>query len=92
MDATTTVIDAQANVEGTLRGKDAQIMGRFKGEIEVTGLHLGYGPRWRRRDGGRGRDRRRVQGRAEGPQLAGTIRPASRVRWTPDLSIRRVPS
>lgn len=44
MDASTTVIDAQANVEGTLRGKDAQIMGRFKGEIEITGrLVMGDG-------------------------------------------------
>jgi cytoskeletal protein CcmA (bactofilin family) len=43
MDATT-VIDAQANIEGTLRGKDAQVLGRFKGEIELTGrLVLGDG-------------------------------------------------
>ncbi len=41
-----TVIDAQTNVEGKLRGKDALIRGRFKGEIEVSGrLVLGEGSR-----------------------------------------------
>ena len=39
-----TVIDAQTDVEGKLRGKDALIRGRFKGEIEVSGrLVLGEG-------------------------------------------------
>jgi cytoskeletal protein CcmA (bactofilin family) len=39
-----TVIDGQASVEGKLRGKDAQILGRFKGEIEVSGrLQTGEG-------------------------------------------------
>jgi cytoskeletal protein CcmA (bactofilin family) len=39
-----TVIDAQADIEGTLLGKDAQVLGRFKGQIEVTGrLVLGDG-------------------------------------------------
>ena len=33
----TTVIDAHADVEGKLRGKDAQILGGFQGEIELTG-------------------------------------------------------
>ena len=42
----TTVIDAQADVEGKLTGKDAQILGRFRGEIELTGrLLLGEGSR-----------------------------------------------
>ena len=41
-----TLIDAQADVEGKFRGKDAQIFGRFRGEIEVTGrLVLGEGSR-----------------------------------------------
>ena len=41
-----TVIDAQANVEGKLRGKDALVRGRFKGEIELSGrLQLGEGAR-----------------------------------------------
>jgi cytoskeletal protein CcmA (bactofilin family) len=41
-----TVIDAQAEVEGKLRGKDAQILGRFQGEVELTGrLQMGDGSR-----------------------------------------------
>jgi cytoskeletal protein CcmA (bactofilin family) len=32
-----TLIDAQADIEGTLKGKDAQILGRFKGQVQVTG-------------------------------------------------------
>jgi cytoskeletal protein CcmA (bactofilin family) len=41
-----TMIDAQTDVEGKLRGKDALIKGRFKGEIEVSGrLVLGEGSR-----------------------------------------------
>ena len=41
-----TVIDAQTNVEGKLRGKDAIVRGRFKGEIEISGrLVLGEGSR-----------------------------------------------
>ena len=41
-----TVIDAQANVEGKLRGKDVLVRGRFQGEIEVSGrLVLGEGSR-----------------------------------------------
>jgi cytoskeletal protein CcmA (bactofilin family) len=39
-----TVIDANADVEGKLRGKDAQILGRFQGEIQLTGrLQMGEG-------------------------------------------------
>jgi cytoskeletal protein CcmA (bactofilin family) len=33
----TTVIDTQADIEGTLKAKDARILGRFKGEVEVSG-------------------------------------------------------
>ena len=41
-----TVIDAHADVEGKLRGKDAQILGHFQGEIELTGrLQMGEGSR-----------------------------------------------
>jgi cytoskeletal protein CcmA (bactofilin family) len=41
-----TVIDAQADFEGKLRGKDALVRGRFKGEIEISGrLQLGEGSR-----------------------------------------------
>ena len=32
-----TVIDVQADIEGKLKGKDAVIHGRFKGEITVAG-------------------------------------------------------
>jgi len=41
-----TVINAQGDFEGTLKGKDAQIFGRFRGEIELSGrLLLGEGSR-----------------------------------------------
>jgi cytoskeletal protein CcmA (bactofilin family) len=41
-----TVIDAQTDVEGKLRGKDALVLGRFRGEIEISGrLVLGQGAR-----------------------------------------------
>jgi len=41
-----TLIDAQADVEGKLKGKDAHILGRFRGEAEVSGrLLLGEGSR-----------------------------------------------
>jgi cytoskeletal protein CcmA (bactofilin family) len=33
----TTLIDTQADVEGTLKGKDAQILGRFKGDVALSG-------------------------------------------------------
>src|SRR6476619_2740781 len=36
MDSATTIIDAQADIEGTLRGKDAQVLGRFRGQIDPT--------------------------------------------------------
>ena len=32
-----TLIDAQSELEGTLKGKDAQVQGRFHGIIELTG-------------------------------------------------------
>lgn len=39
-----TVIDSDAAVEGKLTGKEARILGRFKGEIQLTGrLHVGEG-------------------------------------------------
>jgi len=41
-----TVIDAQTDIEGKLRGKDALVLGRFRGEIEISGrLVLGEGAR-----------------------------------------------
>lgn len=41
-----TVIDADAEVEGRLTGKEARILGRFKGEILLKGrLHVGEGAR-----------------------------------------------
>jgi cytoskeletal protein CcmA (bactofilin family) len=41
-----TLIDAKAEVEGTLIGKDVQVLGRFKGEIEISGrLVVGEGGR-----------------------------------------------
>ena len=39
-----TVIDAQGDFEGTLKGKDAQVLGRFRGDIALSGrLVLGEG-------------------------------------------------
>lgn len=39
-----TVVDADANFQGNLNGKDAQVLGRFKGEIAVSGrLTIGEG-------------------------------------------------
>ena len=44
MDEKGTLIDTDARFEGTLSGKDARIMGRFKGDIEIKGrLVLGEG-------------------------------------------------
>ena len=41
-----TLIDANADVEGKLKGRDAHILGRFRGEVEVSGrLVLGEGAR-----------------------------------------------
>ena len=43
---TGTLVDADADFEGTLRGKDAQVTGRFKGEIAIAGrLAIGEGAR-----------------------------------------------
>lgn len=39
-----TVVDSHAVIEGKLRGKDVHILGRFRGEIELSGrLLLGEG-------------------------------------------------
>lgn len=35
--ANVTQVDKQADFEGKLSGKDARILGRFKGEIQLTG-------------------------------------------------------
>ena len=35
-----TIIDADASLEGKLTGKDARVLGRFKGEIDVSGRLL----------------------------------------------------
>jgi cytoskeletal protein CcmA (bactofilin family) len=41
-----TLIDANSDVEGKLTGKDARILGRFRGEIALSGrLILGEGSR-----------------------------------------------
>lgn len=41
-----TVIDAHAVIEGKLKGKDVQVLGKFKGEIELSGrLMMGEGSR-----------------------------------------------
>ena len=46
MDTPMTVIDAHADIDGTLKGKDAQILGKFRGQIELTGrLVLGEASR-----------------------------------------------
>jgi cytoskeletal protein CcmA (bactofilin family) len=45
-DEKATVVDAQADVEGKLKGKDAVVLGRFRGEIALSGrLVLGEGAR-----------------------------------------------
>jgi cytoskeletal protein CcmA (bactofilin family) len=45
-DEKATIIDAQADVEGKLKGKDAVVYGRFRGEIALSGrLMLGEGAR-----------------------------------------------
>ena len=42
----TTLIDTAADVEGTLKGKDAQILGRFKGDVTLSGrVVIGEGSR-----------------------------------------------
>ena len=42
MDSEKTLIDAQSTIEGKLTGKDARVLGRFKGEVELSGLlHVG---------------------------------------------------
>ena len=42
--ASGTVVDADADVQGSLKGKDAQVLGRFKGDIAVSGkLVIGDG-------------------------------------------------
>jgi cytoskeletal protein CcmA (bactofilin family) len=39
-----TIVDTDADFEGTLSGKDAQILGKFRGEVTVSGkLTLGEG-------------------------------------------------
>jgi cytoskeletal protein CcmA (bactofilin family) len=44
MDDKATVIDAHGDFEGKLKGKDVHVLGRFRGEIEVTGrVILGEG-------------------------------------------------
>ena len=41
-----TVIDADADVEGRLKGKDARVLGRFRGEVAVSGrFQVGEGSR-----------------------------------------------
>lgn len=37
MDKSETLIDAESSLEGKLRGKNATILGTFKGEVELTG-------------------------------------------------------
>jgi cytoskeletal protein CcmA (bactofilin family) len=39
-DKTTTVVDAQAQLEGKLSGKDATVHGRVRGEVNLTGRLL----------------------------------------------------
>lgn len=33
----TTLIDAQSDIDGKLKGRDARVLGRFRGEIELSG-------------------------------------------------------
>ncbi len=44
MEEKLTIVDAAARVEGKLTGRDARILGRFEGEIQLTGrLQIGEG-------------------------------------------------
>ena len=44
--STPTTVGSDAEFEGVLNGKDAQVLGRFKGEVAVTGkLTIGEGAR-----------------------------------------------
>jgi cytoskeletal protein CcmA (bactofilin family) len=44
MDEKLTVVDAAGSIQGKLSGRDARILGRFEGEIELSGrLHVGEG-------------------------------------------------
>jgi len=64
-----TLIDANADVEGKLTGKDARILGKFRGEIALSGrLILGEGGR--------------VEGKvvADAAEIAGTYRGELSVR------------
>ena len=64
-----TVINAQGDFEGTMKGKDAQVFGRFRGDIELSGrLVLGEGSR--------------VQARvvADAAEIAGEFRGELKVR------------
>jgi cytoskeletal protein CcmA (bactofilin family) len=46
MDDKLTVVDAAGTIQGKLGGRDARILGKFEGEIELTGrLHVGEGAR-----------------------------------------------
>ena len=80
-----TLIDAQADVEGTLKGKDAACSGRFRGEVELSG-RAGAG---RGRAGGRqgGRGRRGVSGEFKGEIRARAVTLGEKARvdgtWTP---------
>ena len=45
-DEKATIIDAQADFEGKLKGKDAVVLGRFRGEVAVSGRFvIGEGSR-----------------------------------------------
>jgi len=58
-----TLIDVDADVEGKLSGKDARVLGRFRGEIELAGrLHIGESARVEARI------------RAEGAEIAGEFK------------------
>jgi cytoskeletal protein CcmA (bactofilin family) len=37
----TTVIDAQSEIQGKLTGRDARVLGCFRGEIEISGRFIG---------------------------------------------------
>ena len=65
----TTIVDAQAQIEGKLSGKDASVHGRVRGEIALSGrLLIGEeGSVARERGGRRRRDRRTARGRRARP-------------------------
>jgi cytoskeletal protein CcmA (bactofilin family) len=82
-----TLIDAHADLEGTLKGKDAHILGRFRGEVDVSGrLVLGEGAKV---DAKVAADAAEIAGEFKGEIRARsvTLSEKARVDWTVDAQL-----